>query len=381
MSDKKKIVVDKFTQLFGQPECIVKSPGRANIIGEHVDYCGGLVLPFAIDQSMYFCLRSNHSNNINFHSVDFCETYVIKDGEVNDEKQWCRYLNGLVRILKQRGIEINGLDIAFGSEIPIGGGVSSSSALCCGLILLLNKKYKLKLSISESVELAASIEHGIGLKGGKMDQTSILLGKKNHAILLDCESLDYAYIEIDLNSHFFMLFDTQVKHSLVNTKYNKRREQVEHALEMVKEKYGKECTFRNTTLEQIVFLKDTNPIEYKRIFHVLNEISRVGEAIDFIEWKYFENLGLLMNDSHASLAGDYEVSCDELNFLAENLQSLDQVLGARMMGGGFGGNVIALMSEELSPDTIQKMKDQYRIRFGFDFRTMRISPSDGVRVV
>jgi galactokinase len=381
MSEKKKQVIKQFTNLFGEPECIIRSPGRANIIGEHVDYCGGLVLPFAIQQSMYFCLRSNNTKVINFHSVDYDETYIIKEGKLHYAKEWCNYLNELIKILNQRGHRVNGIDIAFGSDIPIGGGVSSSSALCCGLLLLLNQKFKLNLSINEMIELASGIEHGIGLKGGKMDQTTILVGKKGYALLLDCETKEYTYIDLKLEDHFFMLFDTNVKHTLVDSEYNIRRKQVEGALKLIRKEYGADRTFRNTTLDQIKFIKDSHPVNYKRIRHVLKEIKRVEEAIFSIKNQDAITLGQLMSLSHSSLTADYEVSCKQLDYLAEKLQFHDQVLGARMMGGGFGGNVIALMTNELSSDQITELKEAYRNNFGYDFSMMKILPSDGVAMV
>ena len=229
--------------------------------------------------------------------------------------------------------------------------------------------------------MATGIEHGIGLKGGKMDQTSILLGKKGYAVLMDCETDVYTYIDLNLGDHFFMLFDTKVKHSLVDSEYNKRREQVEQALLLIKKRYGSDQTFRNSKLDQIEFLHESHPVNYKRIRHVLNEIKRVEEALSSIKNQDFRSLGLLLNASHASLTGDYEVSCKQLDFLAVKLQTLDQTLGARMMGGGFGGNVIALMREELSPKQMIDLKEDYRSRFGFDFRTMKVSPGDGATII
>jgi len=381
MSEKKKQVIKKFTDLFGEPECIVRSPGRANIIGEHVDYCGGLVLPFAIEQSMYFCLRSNNTKDINFHSVDYDETYIIKEGKLNYAKEWCKYFNELIKLLDRRGLKVIGVDIAFGSDIPIGGGVSSSSALCCGLLLLLDQKFNLSLSIDEMIELAAEIEHGIGLKGGNMDQTSILVGKRGYAVLLDCETKEYSYIALNLEDHFFILFDTNVKHTLVDTEYNIRRTQVEHALKLVRKEYGADQTFRNTNLEQIKFIKESHPFYYKRIRHVLNEIKRVEEAVFSIKNQDARLLGQLMNMSHASLTGDYEVSCEQLDFLAGKLQLHEQVLGARMMGGGFGGNVIALMTKELSQKQMVELREAYRNNFGYDFRVIKVSPSNSATIV
>ena len=381
MSQKKDAVVRKFIDLFGDPEYVVRAPGRANIIGEHVDYCGGLVLPFAIEQSMYFCLRSNESQVINYHSIDFDDTYTIKDDILNSDKEWCKYFNELIKVFKQRGVNITGIDIAFGSDIPIGGGVSSSSALCCGLLKVLDLKFNLYLSTQDMIDLAAAAEHGIGLKGGEMDQTSILLGRQDHAILLDCESNSYDYIELSFENQSFMLFDTNVKHSLVDSQYNNRRDQAEEALTLVKRTHGEGCTFRNITEEQIAFLHSTNPLCYQRIKHVVTEIRRVEDAVEAIKIKNPSTLGKLMNKSHASLTDDYEVSCDESDFLADKLQSFEEVLGARMMGGGFGGNVIALIKEEISTEKLNCLKQEYFDTFGIEMRTLKVRASDGVSVL
>jgi len=381
MSHKKDQVLDFYISKYGQPEFVVKAPGRVNIIGEHVDYCEGLVLPFAIEQAMYFCIGSNNQDMINLYSLDFNNFYTIKNDNLNKDEKWHVYFNELYRILKERQINIEGINIVFGSDIPIGGGVSSSSALCCGLILLLNHKFELNFSNNDMINLAAQIEHGIGLKGGKMDQTAILLGKQNKAIFLDCSTTKYSHIDLNLENQFFMLFDTNIQHSLVDSEYNNRRKQVEAALELVKNKFGRSHTFRNTKLKHIGFFKESHPLEYKRIYHVLMEIERVENAVDALKKNDFTLLGLLMNKSHTSLTIDYEVSCNELDFLVDNLQCLGNVLGARMMGGGFGGNVIALMNEDLLKKQLDTLKLNYYKSFGIDLRVMKVNPASGACIL
>ncbi|NNE15039.1 MAG: galactokinase [Saprospiraceae bacterium] len=373
---KKKVVAD-FKTRFGEPECLVRAPGRANIIGEHVDYCEGLVLPFAIKQSMYFCGKRRNDSLVYLHAFDYSKTIQLESEK--EAPNWSKYFLQIINLLgKKKGLN-QGFDLSFGSDIPIGGGVSSSSALCCGFLLLLNELLGLRLSKRQILNLASEAEHGIGLRGGKMDQTAIMFGKKDKAIFLDCKNETHQFIDLSLEENKFVLFDTGVKHSLVDSEYNKRREEVDLALKCVCKSIGKEVSFRELTLTDIAFLEKESTVLFNRISHVISEIDRVKQSVKAIDAKEYSSLGLLMNDSHRSLKERLEVSCNELDFIAEHLQRQANVYGARMMGGGFGGNVIALVKSGYSGG-FNKLTSDYEERFGIKLKIIEVEPGKGASI-
>lgn len=374
---KKDQVIEKCKALFGTPEYVLRSPGRANIIGEHVDYCEGYVLPFSIHQSMYFAARKNDKNLMRVHALDLNESFTMSDLS-NSFKGWQKYFVSLKNILDEGHQATAGFDIVFGSDIPIGGGVSSSSALCCGLVALHNEVNNLSFSGDDIIDLASRVEHGIGLKGGLMDQTAIVYGREGNAILIDCKNHSKQHIPLELGAITFVLIDSNVKHSLVESDYNKRRTEVENGLLLVRKKNSGEVDYRNITDTQIDTIRLSDPIGYKRLKHVKSENTRVLKAIDAISNKEYNRLGQLISLSHISLKDDYEVSCEELDFIVDKLKGIQNVLGSRMMGGGFGGNVIALVDGKISSVQWTKLYEEYKNRFGTSLTQMEVSPSNGI---
>jgi galactokinase len=285
-----------------------------------------------------------------------------------------------LKILENRQYVFSGFDLVFTSEIPIGGGVSSSSALCCGFIKSLSALFKFEISDKEIIKLASEAEYGMGLKGGLMDQNAIVYGQNAHILKLDCDSGTLEQMPFNLGKHQMILFDTNVKHKLIDTEYNLRREQGEKALKRINEQTKRVFNFRTITLEALEFLKD-DPILKKRIKHVITEIQRVNQAIMAIECNNFKLLGRLIKESHESLQNDYEVSCEQLDFVAAYLNAQDDVLGARMMGGGFGGNVLALFKEAPNQRLVDKLKKEYEKIYKLSLKTLSIWPSEGLHMV
>ncbi len=373
---KLKYIQDRFATDIGAPDIIIRVPGRANIIGEHIDYCGGSVLPFAIEQSMYFVGRRRSDNIINVIALDVDEEQDFLVGVESDHSGWRSYFSQAIRIISA-DYSIRGVDIYFASDIPVGAGVSSSSAICLGIIHIIDRLYNLDLTKNKMVDIASQAEHGIGIRGGIMDQYTILRGQKDNALLIDCNTGTHSLVDISSNPYKWILLNTNVKHDLANTPYNNRRSQVEEALAIINERSGSNKNFTQLSEPDMTLLSD-KPLLQKRIKHVYNEILRVEQAVNYIYDNSYSTLGTLLNQSHKSLSEDYEVSCAELDFVCNQLSNDSQVLGCRMMGGGFGGSVIAMVQDGFDSLTIEK---SYHEKFGLQLDVISVSPSDGVDII
>jgi len=365
-----------FTAEIGAVDLLLRVPGRANIIGEHIDYCGGRVLPFAISQSMHFVAKRRDDNIVTIKALDMGEQVSFEIGDINKIEGWASYFAQALNIISSQ-YSLSGLDIYFLSDIPMGAGVSSSSAICVGIITIIDTLYELSLSDDQKVDIASQSEHGIGIRGGIMDQYTILFGKENHALLIDCAEGKHENIDLSDISYKWILLNTNVKHNLAHSPYNDRRSQVEEALKLVNEKSGLQKTFKEINLSDISFISD-HPMLKKRLLHIYNEMCRVDQAVNCIRSKSFNELGQLLYESHLSLSQDYEVSCVELDFVCDQLSDDKNVLGARMMGGGFGGSVIALVKEEYESSGVV---DDYKSEFNIELNIISIEPRGGLEIL
>lgn len=374
----KNRILEQFKNKFGSPVIYVKSPGRANIIGEHTDYNDGLVLPFAIKQSIYFYLRSNNSGVLRAYASDLDESLEISIKDISFQKKgWFRYLvNSLVAIGFDNS---NGIDVVFGGNLPQGGGVSSSSALTCGFLAGVNAIFKLDYSIDQLIRLASQAENGIGLNGGIMDQTVIFKGKEGNALLIDFLDFSVTNFKMPGDEYNFYLFNSGQKHNLVDTKYNVRRATCENALKFLQTKRSTINSFRDITREDIdTFLKDE--IAKKRCIHVLEENNRVLAVAQILKENTYEKLGPILLDSHRSLSYNYEVSTREVDYLVGRSQQISNVLGSRIMGGGFGGCTINFVKGKLDINEIEMLKSDYKSETGFDLTVEEIYASNGIKV-
>jgi len=373
---KLQYIQELFNDKVGLPDITLRVPGRANIIGEHIDYCGGKVLPFAIEQSMYIVAKRRDDGLVNVDAIDVSEQTKIVLGEQIEMSGWASYFNQVIRIIEQKH-KIGGLDIYFNSDIPIGAGVSSSSAICVGVITIFNGVFNLEISNEEIIDIALQAEHGMGIRGGIMDQYTMIHSKENQALLLDCEIGSHSYIDMTDNPYKWILLNTNVKHDLSNTPYNKRRSQVEEALILINEIKESNHTFK-TINDSDIDLLHNRPLLQLRIGHVHNEMKRVEKAVTYIKRKDYQKLGDLLNQSHHSLSNYYDVSCPELNYICNQLGDDNQVLGARMMGGGFGGSVIALVKDGFEGS---KVAEDYKIKFGIELDVFSVFPSAGIEIM
>jgi len=382
---KKKLIqhtTKHFEKLFQKkPEYIFLSPGRINIIGEHVDYNDGFVLPAAINKYICFAISENENSECVLVAKDLNEAYSfdIKDQLQPVEKMWVNYIIGVLHQLKEKGLPEKGFTIVFSSTIPMGAGLSSSAALECGIAYAMNKMFQLKLSKEEITRIGQKAEHTFaGVNCGIMDQFASVFGKKNKVIKLDCTTLAYEYHKADFKEYQLVLFDSCVKHTHLTSGYNDRRNEVEQGLAIIKANYPEVTSFRNCTEKMVLSLKNTlSEIIFNRCLFVVQEIERVPLAIKALSNGNINQLGELMTKTHYGLSELYEVSCPEMDFLVTEALGEAEVVGARMMGGGFGGCTINVVKKETANNVIKKLTKAYKLKYNIDLKAYKIKIAKG----
>ena len=372
------------------PSLVVKSPGRINLIGEHIDYNHGFVLPAAIDKFIEVAIGKRTDGAIHMVALDLGETIILPIDKLRPHATpWVNYIIGVVdQVLnmphatnnfivtdnKTPSTKINlptnetnlaaGFDICIQGNIPLGAGLSSSAAVECAVLFALNELYNLSLSKIGMALMAQSAEHKFaGVHCGLMDMFASLHGQKNKAILLDCDSLAFTYYPLALNDYSIVLFDTQIKHALASSEYNTRRLECERGLKLIQEKYPAIRTFRDISIEQVeasLASKDVNGSKvYQRCKYVVEEMQRVQLAVRDLAKGDMQAFGKKMFETHTGLSKLYEVSCPELDFLVEAVSNNENVLGARMMGGGFGGCTINIIKKSAVEEITKELTASY----------------------
>ncbi len=359
-------IVKQFSIIFSYESTLsLAAPGRINLIGEHTDYNNGFVLPAAIDKKIYFAFAKNNTNEIRLVALDKQESYNFefsKKGNI-PKSGWQKYVVGMINTFLKPG---QGFDVLFGGNLPHGAGMSSSSALCCGLAYGLNLLFELGYSKAEMVPLIQKAEAICsGVNGGIMDQFAIMMGQKDKAILLDCQSLAFGYIPLELQQYCLLLCNTQVEHELASTEYNNRRKECEIGVALLQEQGIAIDSLRDLDLNilqkhQSLF----DPIVFKRCAYVVRENQRVLKAEAALKKGDLNTLGALIYQSHEGLQQYYAVSCTELDFLVAFAKTQKYVLGARMMGGGFGGCTINLLPKDKVANFLNLAGEAYLDRFG-----------------
>lgn len=371
------------THFHNEPQRMFLSPARINIIGEHVDYNDGFVLPAAINKYVCFAVSEHHGDQCTLVAGDLGDTllFSIDEAVLPSTKMWANYVLGVLAQFRERGLPIRGFKMAFASNIPMGAGLSSSAALECGFAYALNELFDLGLSREEIALIGQRAEHTfVGVKCGIMDQFASVFGKKKHAIRLDCNSLDYDYHKADFGDYTLLLLDSKVKHTHLTSGYNVRRQQVEAGLSVLKAHFPNIATFRDVTLEQVEAARQKlDETVYRRCHFVVKEIQRVREAVDALDQSDLNQLGALMTETHEGLSKEYEVSCNEIDFLVDAVRDEAGVLGARMMGGGFGGCAIVLVRKDLQDALIHKVAVAYLSKFNVKLEAYKVRISGGTR--
>lgn len=375
-------IQDKFTELFKTLPQLYKAPGRINIIGEHTDYNEGFVLPAAIDKYMVFAVQKNNLNKFRFYSIDYNEYLEFDNTEKQDSVAlWSQYLLGVLAQFKKKDLTLSGFDCVFGGDIPLGAGLSSSAALASGFSFAINDLSSFNLSSFDLVKIAQKAEHEYaGVMCGIMDQYASLFGKEEQLIQLDCLSNTHKYFPLKMKDHVLALVDTKVKHSLASTEYNLRKEECNEGLIFYQQLDSNISSLRNVELKMIEEHKNLpNKTSYKRCKFVTEENERVLQATQALAKNDYEQLGKLIYQSHIGLQKLYEVSCAELDFLVEETHSMPQVLGSRMMGGGFGGCTINVIEKTFANRFEKEIKAKYKAKFGINAHVYFISISEGVK--
>jgi galactokinase len=364
----------QFLNHFNQsPAIVVKSPGRINLIGEHIDYNHGFVLPASIDKFIEVAIGKRTDGLIQMVALDLEQTIIVPTHNLTPHTtQWVNYIIGVVdQVLNTENnvasIEkdlTTGFNICIQGNIPLGAGLSSSAALESAVIFALNELYNLSLTKMQMALMAQKAEHKFaGVHCGLMDMFASLHGQKNKAILLDCDSLAYTYYPIELENYSIVLFDTQIKHELTSSEYNTRRLECESGLTKIQEKYPSVKTFRDISLEQVEASLASNDLSgskvYQRCKYVVEEIQRVELAVQDLIKGDIQAFGKKMFETHEGLSKLYEVSCPELDFLVEAVSNNENVLGARMMGGGFGGCTINIIKTSSIEKITKKITSSY----------------------
>jgi galactokinase len=356
-----------FRQCFGPEELVVRSPGRVNLIGEHTDYNQGLVLPAAVDKAIVLAVRARADRRCRFFSADLGQVFEGSlDRLVPSDPPWANYLLGVLAELCTRGCPVSGVDCAFGGDLPIGSGMSSSAALECGFALALEHRFGLGLGRVELARLAQRSENQfVGVACGIMDQFACLLSRSQHLIRLDCRDLSYAYVPCRRSDVRIVLCDTQVRRTLAGSEYNLRRTQCEAALAALRNQGQPVQSLRDVTLAMLHQHQDRlDPLIWRRAVYVVEENQRVLDTCALLERGDFTGVGALMNASHRGLASQYEVSSRELDVLQAAAVACPGVLGSRMMGAGFGGCTINLVEEAALPTFQMRMAEAFGNQLG-----------------
>ncbi len=372
----KEKVIGKFRELYGEGASLFASPGRINLIGEHTDYNGGFVFPGAVDKGIVAAIRPNGTERVRAWSLDMNETseFGLRE-EDKPEQSWARYIFGVCREVQKRGGHIGGFDTVFAGDVPLGAGMSSSAALESTYAFALNELWQCGIDKFELAKIGQATEHNYcGVNCGIMDQFASVFGKKGNLIRLDCRSLEYAYFPFDPKGYRLVLVDSRVKHELVGSPYNDRRA----SCERVARELGLEF-LRGATMEQLDAVKERiSEEDYKRARYVIGEERRVLDVCDALERGDYETVGRRMYETHWGMSKDYEVSCEELDFLVEVAEACG-VSGSRIMGGGFGGCTINLVKEELYDSFIATAREKFAARYGHEPKVYDVVISDGSR--
>lgn len=383
MKDIHKKILNAFTEKYGSPEVLSHAPGRINLIGDHTDYNLGFVLPASIDLGIGMTVGRNGLEKCRFYALDLDEEVEVSITEPFHSIQtgWANYIIGVLDGFKKRGVKLEGFDVVFAGNVPLGSGLSSSAALECSAVFAISELFGFSLEKSEAILIARDAEHQFaGVKCGIMDQFASVMGRKEQAIKLDCRNLVFEYLPIQFEGAGWVLINTRISHSLGDSEYNRRREECEQGLNAVRAAFPEVESLRDVRLEMLDLVSMPEKI-YRRCQYVLEENFRVAKAGEQLKLGLSRDFGRLMFDSHKGLSELYEVSCAELDHLVNEAGKLDAVLGSRMMGGGFGGCTLNLILEEDKENSIEKLRTSYMEKFGIDPDIYVVNTADGAGIV
>jgi galactokinase len=378
-----EIIRKVFTEKYGTDNIrMFAAPGRINLIGEHTDYNEGFVMPAAIDKRIYLAIAPSADSVSKIFSYNLNKEVIFNSATAKEQlPQWALYSFGVINELKVAGFDTGNFNAVFGGDIPSGAGLSSSAALESAFAVALNAVFDLKADSFTLAKAGQKAEHNyVGVRCGIMDQFASIFGKKEHVFKLDCRSLEYEYFPLKLDGYELILADTKVKHSLASSEYNLRREQCEEGVMIMA-----------TKMHGIMSLRDVSPVDveiykgmlgeevYMRCLYVTEENQRVLDTCEALEAGDIEKVGKLLYRSHEGLSNLYNVSCPELDLLVESARTIDGVMGARMMGGGFGGCTINLVKSSAAKEFKEKISVAFKAAFGKSPEFYDVQIDDGAR--
>lgn len=370
------ILLKRFRDWSGKhPIMMYRAPGRLNIIGEHTDYNQGKCLPAAIAQSVYLALAPAYETQV--FSLNQENTWY--PGQFNKQPDWAIYFQGVMDYMKSKGYSWPAFKLMFGGDLAPGSGLSSSSAITCGFISILDEFSSWNISSHDLTKFAVQSEKASGLDGGMMDQISILHGKKNHALFIDCQLWTFQYIPTLIPGYQWLIADTGVRHRLVDSEYNSRSGACKQILKKLKLTFPLLPSLSALTVtEQDQALRHLSPEERNLASYVWDENRRVGEMVDALSNGNVKRVGDLLFEGHNGLQLKYRVSCQELDFLVGYAKQSDIAVGARMMGGGFGGCTLHLIPESETVPYQIGMSNAFKNRFGYNIHSFPAFVEDGV---
>jgi len=383
---ERNILEEKFFEKYGNRSLrpvLFFSPGRVNLIGEHTDYNGGFVFPCALNYGTYLLIRKTNSNTLNFSTLNFdCDESVSISGMFkNTSKKWINYPLGVVNEFLKRDKTITGLDLLYHGDVPNGAGLSSSASIEMVTAVALNDLFSTGFSTLELVKMSQKAENEfVGMNCGIMDQFAVGFGKKDHAIFLNCDTLNYENVPVVLNNNVLLITNTNKRRGLTDSKYNERRSECDKAVEYLQD-YKKIRNLSELTSGELVLLEKyiPDPVIKKRAKHVISENGRVVEAVKVLRENNLARFGELMNLSHDSLKEDYEVTGFELDTLVYEARKIPGVIGSRMTGAGFGGCTVTILSKKHVKQFIKELTIAYTSKTGLDpdFYQPEIGPGAG----
>ncbi|MBK8956523.1 MAG: hypothetical protein IPM34_13350 [Saprospiraceae bacterium] len=359
-----------------EPLMTYKAPGRVNIIGEHTDYNAGFCLPAAIDQSVFFALSA--SNETRIHSFNQNDSWY--PGQTKNQPDWAVYFNGVLQLLKEKGYSWPYFNLGFGGDLVIGAGLSSSSALTCGFISILDEFSSWNLSIEQLTKFAVQAEKASGVDGGMMDHISIMHGKKDHALCIDCMDWSFQYIPVVMDHYKWLVADTKVKHHLIHTDYNSRSAACKKLNEIIHSIYPDKYFISQLSFSELQQLKSQiSPRQFEMAFFILEENIRVQNMAIALQ-EHNTNLACsILFDGHEGLRSLYKVSCQELDFMVNFSKYSGLQTGARMVGGGFGGCTLHLVPSPMINSYSSGLSNAFKNKFGYEPHCFEAQFGDGVK--
>ena len=378
------LVYRTYRQHYPGTPLLACSPGRINLIGEHTDYNQGLVLPAAIDNYIIAAIGKRDDSTIQLHALDQHQTYRTTLSRLERSGHlWPDYILGVVQQLQMAGYPISGFNLVFAGNIPQGAGLSSSAALECAAVAALNALFSLGMAPLDMALTGQAAENKfVGVNCGLMDQFASVFGRKQQLIKLDCADFSYQYIPFDHTDIRLVLLDTRVKHSLAASAYNERRAQCERGVALIGQHHPGVTSLRRATFSQLEqYILPVDKTTYLRCRYVVAEIQRVADGCADLLQGNLAAFGQRMFETHHGLRHEYDVSCAELDLLVDFMQGHDAVLGARMMGGGFGGCTINLVKSHSVQDVVYAAAHAYRKKTGKDLQVYLANISDGTRLL